>query len=86
MLDGKKRYNCNDIIAEFKKLMIVPYIVNNLNTTPREHLKQIIIDEFSKHPSDKYYKMTSDWVKTTPIDILIRTALSECTFDKKIRG
>jgi hypothetical protein len=83
MLDGKKRYNSNDVIAEFKRLMLVPYIVNYVNEYERPKLKEFIISDLTEKssPGDKYYKMVVDWVKASPnFDVIVRNVLSECAY------
>ena len=89
MLEKKKRYNANDVVAEFKRLMLVPYVVNYINEYDRPKLKQFILDDLgSKANADpKYYRMVIDWVKNAPkFDVLIRSVLSECVYNSQVRG
>ena len=89
MLEKKKRYNANDVVAEFKRLMLVPYVVNYINEYERPKLKQFILADLAEKsvPGDKYYSMVIDWVKNAPnFDVIIRGVLSECVYNSQVRG
>ena len=77
------------MIAEFKRLMITPYIAVHCNTIQnRNELKKFIVTDLTSKMQlgNKYYKMAIDWVNSGDMNYIIRTCMQECVYDDKIRG
>lgn len=69
-LFNKKRYNQNEILSEYRKLMIIPPLIKYINTTPnKDNLKNLISAQFDV--ANKYHKMVLSYIENTTIDVII---------------
>lgn len=80
---NKKKYNQSEIINEYRWLMLLPIVLDKINTHKPTEIIEFAKQQFDKH--NKYENMVLQYINNVNPDTIIWNCLIEVNWDKCVR-